>query len=557
MADDSGTDRRAGRPVLVAVAWPYASGSRHLGHLAGAYLPADIYARHQRLVGNRVLMVSGSDVHGTPITVRADAEGVTPRDIADRYHAEFVADWDRLGISWDLYTSTGTENHAAVTHDLFLRLLENGHIDRRTSDQYYDAEAGRFLPDRYIEGTCPHCHYAEARGDQCEDCGRTLDPEELVDPRSKITGGTPEVRQTEHFYLRLSDFSEALGAWLDGRQGWRRHVLNFSKGWVEDGLHDRAITRDLDWGVEVPVDDLGPGKRIYVWFEAVIGYLSASKEWAQLQGDPEAWRDWWEGDEARSVYFIGKDNIPFHTIIWPGMLLGYGGLNLPTDVPANQYVTFKGGKASASRGVGLTIGEGLDLFQADALRYALAASLPEQSDTDLSIDEIGRRINEELVATWGNLVNRVLSMVHSTCGGVVPEVGSRTADDLAVLATVDGALDVVTDLIERVELRAALRTGMDAAATVNAYLNATEPWKLARSDPERAQAVLGTALAAVAGVRVALSPYLPFSTVALDDELGPVDAWQRREPVPGSPIGKPVPLFAKVDVVELLAGDDG
>ena len=557
MADDSGTDRRAGRPVLVAVAWPYASGSRHLGHLAGAYLPADIYARHQRLVGNRVLMVSGSDVHGTPITVRADAEGVTPRDIADRYHAEFVADWDRLGISWDLYTSTGTENHAAVTHDLFLRLLENGHIDRRTSDQYYDAEAGRFLPDRYIEGTCPHCHYAEARGDQCEDCGRTLDPEELVDPRSKITGGTPEVRQTEHFYLRLSDFSEALGAWLDGRQGWRRHVLNFSKGWVEDGLHDRAITRDLDWGVDVPVDDLGPGKRIYVWFEAVIGYLSASKEWAQVQGDPEAWRDWWEGDEARSVYFIGKDNIPFHTIIWPGMLLGYGGLNLPTDVPANQYVTFKGGKASASRGVGLTIGEGLDLFQADALRYALAASLPEQSDTDLSIDEIARRINEELVATWGNLVNRVLSMVYSTCGGVVPAVGGRTADDLAVLATVDGALDAVTDLIERVELRAALRTGMDAAATVNAYLNATEPWKLARSDPERAQAVLGTALAAVAGVRVALSPYLPFSTTALDDELGPVDAWQRREPVPGSPIGKPAPLFAKVDVTELLAGDDG
>ena len=557
MADDSGTDRRAGRPVLVAVAWPYASGSRHLGHLAGAYLPADIYARHQRLVGNRVLMVSGSDVHGTPITVRADAEGVTPRDIVDRYHAEFVADWDRLGISWDLYTSTGTENHAAVTHDLFLRLLENGHIDRRTSDQYYDTEADRFLPDRYIGGTCPHCHYTEARGDQCEDCGRTLDPEELVDPRSKITGSTPEARQTEHFYLRLSDFSEALGAWLDGRQGWRRHVLNFSKGWVEDGLHDRAITRDLDWGIDLPVDDLGPGKRIYVWFEAVIGYLSASKEWAQIQGDPEAWRDWWEGDEARSVYFIGKDNIPFHTIIWPGMLLGYGGLNLPTDVPANQYVTFKGGKASASRGVGLTIGEGLDLFQADALRYALAASLPEQSDTDLSIDEIGRRINEELVATWGNLVNRVFSMVHSTCGGVVPEVEGRTDDDLAVLATVDGALDAVTDLIERVELRAALRTGMDAAATVNAYLNATEPWKLARSDPERAQAVLSTALAAVAGVRVVLSPYLPFSTVALDDELGPVDAWQRREPVPGTPIGKPAPLFAKVDMAELLAEDDG
>ena len=555
MADPTTTDLRAGTAVLVAVAWPYASGSRHLGHLAGAYLPADVYARHQRLVGNRVLMVSGSDVHGTPITVRADAEGVTPVDIVDRYHAEFVADWDRLGISWDLYTSTGTENHAAVTQDLFLRLLENGHIDRRSSEQYFDSEADRFLPDRYIEGTCPHCNYAEARGDQCEDCGRTLDPEELVDPRSKITGSTPELRATEHFYLRLSDFTEPLGEWLDSREGWRRHVLNFSKGWVEEGLQDRAITRDLDWGIELPVDDLGPGKRIYVWFEAVIGYLSAAKEWAQLRGEPEAWRDWWEDPEARAVYFIGKDNIPFHTIIWPGMLIGYGGLNLPTDVPANQYVTFKGGKASASRGVGLTIGEGLDLFQADALRYALAAALPEQSDTDLSVEEIGRRVNEELVATWGNLVNRVLSMVHKTCDGAVPERDSRTDDDEAVLAGVDAALATVTDQVERVELRAALRTGMDAAAEVNAYLNATEPWKLAKSDPGRARVVLGTALAAVAGVRVALSPYLPFSTAALDDVFGPVESWARVEPVPGTPVDKPVPLFAKVDLDELLADE--
>jgi len=555
MADPTTTDLRAGTAVLVAVAWPYASGSRHLGHLAGAYLPADVYARHQRLVGNRVLMVSGSDVHGTPITVRADAEGVTPVDIVDRYHAEFVADWDRLGISWDLYTSTGTENHAAVTQDLFLRLLENGHIDRRSSEQYFDSEADRFLPDRYIEGTCPHCNYAEARGDQCEDCGRTLDPEELVDPRSKITGSTPELRATEHFYLRLSDFTEPLGEWLDSREGWRRHVLNFSKGWVEEGLQDRAITRDLDWGIELPVDDLGPGKRIYVWFEAVIGYLSAAKEWAQQRGEPEAWRDWWEDPEARTVYFIGKDNIPFHTIIWPGMLIGYGGLNLPTDVPANQYVTFKGGKASASRGVGLTIGEGLDLFQADALRYALAAALPEQSDTDLSVEEIGRRVNEELVATWGNLVNRVLSMVHKTCDGAVPERDSRTDDDEAVLAGVDAALATVTDQVERVELRAALRTGMDAAAEVNAYLNATEPWKLAKSDPGRARVVLGTALAAVAGVRVALSPYLPFSTAALDDVFGPVESWARVEPVPGTPVDKPVPLFAKVDLDELLADE--
>ncbi|MBC8365183.1 MAG: methionine--tRNA ligase [Actinobacteria bacterium] len=542
-------------PILVAVAWPYASGSRHLGHLAGAYLPADVFARFQRLAGNRVLMVSGSDVHGTPITVRADAEGVTPAEIADRYHAEFLTAWERLAISWDCYTSTGTGNHEAVTQDMFLTLLEKGHIDRRTGEQFFDAEAGRFLPDRYIGGTCPHCGYAEARGDQCEDCGRTLDPEEIVDPRSKITGAVPELRSTEHFFLRLSDFQEPLGAWLESRRGWRRHVLNFSKGWIEEGLQDRAITRDLDWGVAVPVDGFGDGKRIYVWFEAVIGYLSAAKEWAQRQGDPEAWRDWWEGDDARSVYFIGKDNIPFHTIIWPAMLTGYGGLNLPTDVPANQYLTFKGGKASASRGVGLTIGEGLRLFEPDALRYALAASFPEQSDTDISVEEIARRTNDELVATWGNLVNRVLSMVNARCDGAVPEPGDRTDADLALLAGVDAALVTAADQIDRVELRAALRTAMEAAAEVNAYLNATEPWKLAGSDPDRARVVLGTALDAVNGVRVAFTPYLPFSSSALEDVLGPVVGWVRPELSPGRPIDRPTPLFAKVDVEALLAED--
>ncbi len=544
-------------PILVAVAWPYASGSRHLGHLAGAYLPADVFARFQRLAGNRVLMVSGSDVHGTPITVRADAEGVTPAEIADRYHAEFLDAWERLAITWDCYTSTGTENHGAVTHDMFLRLLEKGHIDRRTGEQFFDVEAGRFLPDRYIEGTCPHCGYAEARGDQCEDCGRTLDPEELLGPRSKITGAEPEVRSTDHFYLRLTDFEESLGAWLDGREGWRRHVLNFSKGWIEEGLQDRAITRDLDWGVTVPVDGFGDDKRIYVWFEAVIGYLSAAKEWARRQGDPEAWRDWWEGDDARSVYFIGKDNVPFHTIIWPAMLTGYGDLNLPTDVPANQYLTFKGGKASASRGVGLTIGEGLRLFEPDALRYALAASFPEQSDTDISVEEIARRTNDELVATWGNLVNRVLSMVNAMCDGVVPEPGDRTDADLALLAGVDAALVTAADQIDRVELRAALRTAMEAAAEVNAYLNVTEPWKLARTDPGRARVVLGTALDAVNGVRVAFSPYLPFSSSVLEEVLGPVEGWRRSELSPGRPIDKPAPLFAKVDLEALESGEPG
>ncbi len=537
-------------PILVAVAWPYASGSRHLGHLAGAYLPADIFARFQRLSGNKVLMESGSDIHGTPIPVRADEEGVTSADIVNRYHAEFLDIWERLSISWDCYTSTGTKNHEAVTHDIFLRLLKKGHIDKRQSEQYFDQEANRFLPDRYIEGTCPHCEYGEARGDQCEDCGRTLDPEDLVNPRSKITGVAPELRSTEHFYLCLSNFGELLDAWLATRDGWRRHVLNFSKSWIEEGLQDRAITRDLDWGIPLPVDDLGEGKKIYVWFEAVIGYLSASKEWAQRQGEPELWRDWWQDDDARSVYFIGKDNIPFHTIIWPAMLAGYGGLNLPTEVPANHYLTFKGGKASASRGVGLTVGEALDLFQADGLRYALSASFPEQSDTDLSIGEITRRINDELVATWGNLVNRVLSLIYSSCGAVVPEVGDRTKIDFDLTMAVDNAITLAGEQIDCVELRAGLRTAMDAAAMVNVYLNATEPWKLMKTEPGRARVILSTALDAVNGIRVIFTPYLPFSSILLDGILGRITDWKRPEFPTGRQIEKPTPLFEKVDVVE-------
>ena len=542
-------------PVLVAVAWPYASGSRHLGHLAGAYLPADVFARHQRLVGNDVLMVSGSDVHGTPITVRADAEGVTPADIVERYHGEFVRQWDAIGISWDLYTSTGTPEHAAVTQDMFLRQLENGYIDKRTSEQFFDPEAQRFLPDRYIEGTCPNCSYPEARGDQCENCGRTLDATDLIDPRSKISGATPELRPTEHFHYRYSDFTEPVGAWLRSRQGWRPHVLNFALGWIDEGLHDRAITRDLDWGVELPVDDLGPGKRIYVWYDAVIGYLSASKEWAARGGDAEAWRRWWENDEARHVYFIGKDNIPFHTLFWPAQLMGYGDLHLPDDVPANQYVTFRGGKASASRGVGLTIGEGLELFEPDGLRYALAANFPEQADTDISVEEIGRRINEELVATWGNLVNRVLSMIHKN-HGAQPAAADRADEDRAVLAAVDEALAAADAQIGRVELRAGLRTAMDGAQAVNAYLNATEPWKLATTDPDRAATVLATALDAINGLRVAFAPYLPFSAAALDEVLGGPAGWERVDVPAGTPIPKPRPLFSKIDLEALAAEGD-
>ncbi len=538
------------RRILVAVAWPYASGPRHLGHLAGAYLPADIFARYHRLAGNQVLMVSGSDVHGTPITVRADQEGVPPQVIVDRHHSEFLRDWEKIGISWDLYTSTGTPNHYAVTQEVFLRLLENGYLEKRTSSQFYDPEADRFLPDRYVQGTCPHCGYPEARGDQCDNCGRTLDPVDLIDPVSKISGARPVERDTEHYFLLLSKLEDRLREWLETRTGWRRHVRNWALGMVNEGLPDRAITRDLEWGVPLPVDDLGPGKRIYVWFDAVIGYLSASKEWAASSGDPEAWRLWWQDPEAESYYFVGKDNIPFHTVIWPAMLMGYGGLDLPTNVPANQYVTFEAQKASASRGVGRSIGWYTERLEPDALRYAIGSVLPEQNDTDLSDEEMIRRINEELVATWGNLVNRVLSLSHRNFEGRVPVPGDLTPADEALIASIDTALTTTAAHIEAVELRAGLRTAMEAATEVNVYLNAEAPWQVLKTDAARAGTILWVAIQAISGIRVALSPYLPWTTTRLGEMLGldpEPGAWERPVVTGGNALGEIGPLFTKLE----------
>ncbi|MCL4125441.1 UNVERIFIED_CONTAM: hypothetical protein GTU68_024697 [Idotea baltica] len=437
---------------------------------------------------------------------------------------------------------------------MLLAQLENGHIDRRVSEQLFDPEKERFLPDRFVEGTCPHCDYADARGDQCDNCGRTLDPTDLINPRSKLSGATPTLRETEHFYFRYSDFQDQLRAFLEAKKGWRPHVLNFALGWLDEGLHDRAISRDIEWGIPLPVDDLGPGKSIYVWYDAVIGYLSASKEWAESTGDPERWKHWWHNADSRHVYFIGKDNIPFHALFWPAQLLGAGdlldggALHLPDDVPANQYVTFKGGKASASRGIGLTIDEGLALFEPDALRYALAAAFPEQADTEISVEQIAARINEELVATWGNLVNRVLSMVHKNCDGAIPNPQPFQPEDDEVLAGVDGFLVQAADQFDKAQLRAALRTGMDAAQSVNQYLTATEPWKLAKTDPERSNTILFAALSAINGCRIMLAPFLPFTSAALDEVLGNVDGWQRAPLEVGRAIDKPTPLFKKVEL---------
>ena len=537
------------RRILVAVGWPYASGPLHLGHLAGAYLPPDIFARYHRLAGHDVLMVSGSDANGTPITVKADELGISPREVVDKYHPKILGYWDRLGITFDLFTTTMTENHHSVTQEFFLNLLEKGYMIKGTSEQFYDPEAQRFLPDRYVEGECPHCGYPDARGDQCDNCGRTLDPTDLINPRSRLSGAEPVRRETEHYFFDLPAFADRLRDWLESQVTWRKHVRNWALGMVED-MPVRAMTRDIDWGVDVPVDDLGPGKKIYVWFDAVIGYLSASIEWASKTDDPEAWTRWWKDPDAESYYFVGKDNIPFHTVIWPAMLMGHGDLNLPTDVPANQYITFKGAKASKSKGVGNSIGWYAERLQPDALRYAIASVLPEQNDTDLSDNEIIRRVNEELVATWGNLVNRVLSMSAANFDGRVPDRGELTDADQAIVELGEKAVVTVGGHIERVELRAGLRAAMDAATEVNAYLNATEPWRLLKEDPARAGTILWTAIQAIAAIRVALYPYLPHSTATIGQMLGigpSLDSWTVPEVGGGTPLGEIEPVYTKLD----------
>ena len=534
--------------ILVSVAWPYASGSRHLGHIGGAYLPADIFARYHRTIGNKVLMVSGSDVHGTPITVRADAEGVQPIDIVNKYHKEFLGYWEKLGISWDNYTTTMTDTHIEVVHDVFNNLLEKGLIDKQKSLQAYDASEDRFLPDRYVEGVCPHCEYKEARGDQCDNCSKTLDPEELINPISKLSGNKAEFKETEHFFLKLTALENELGKWLEQQEGWRPHVINWAKSFVKDGLQDRAITRDLDWGIKIPVDDLGPGKKIYVWFEAVIGYLSASKEWASLQGNSDSWKEWWENPEAESYYFIGKDNVPFHAVIWPSILLGYKGLNLPTNVPANQYILIKGEKASASRGVGKSLDDYLDEWNPDALRYALASVLPEQADSEISEQEMIRRNNEELVAAWGNLVQRVFAQINNNFEKL-GEISDSEEIDSKLIFGFEEAYKKIGNLIEKVELKSALQESMRCVSQVNAYLNETEPWKIIKDDTKRAGRVLYTSLQAIDSCANLLYPFMPTTSENVRNAIPKTTEykWEVNEIKRGVELGKLELLFKKFD----------
>ena len=538
--------------ILVCAAWPYANGSIHLGHVAGCYLPADIFARYHRLKGNNVLMVSGSDAHGTPVTITAEANGSTPEEVASSYQEEFLQDWKDLGISFDLFTSTHTDNHFSVSQDIFLKLYEKDFIYKDTMSQPYCEDHQRFLADRYVEGVCPHCHDGGARGDQCDACGNTLDPKDLIDMRHRDCSANPVFRETEHFFLRLSAFEQQLLDWTRQQNHWKPNVKNFTVGFLEGGLKDRAITRDITWGVPVPI----PGyedKRIYVWFEAVIGYLSAAIEAGDELGNPDLWMDFWK-DNARSFYFMGKDNIPFHTVIWPAMLLGYGGYNLPYDVPANEYVNMESQKISTSRNWVINLKDAVQRYDPDPIRYTLSAIMPETSDSNFTWDEFVRRNNDELVATFGNLVNRVLSMIHRNFDGQVPSQNNVGTSEVEINKLAEATLISVSESIELCKFREGLTHCMSLAREVNRYLDEKAPWTAIKSDRDSAGTTLNNSVNIINCLKTLLHPYLPFSTQSLHEMLGLEGGvekngwtWKSQELTPGHKLGEVKRLFDKLD----------
>ncbi|MFC1983473.1 methionine--tRNA ligase [Chloroflexota bacterium] len=536
--------------IFIGVAWPYADGPLHLGHIAGAYLPPDIFARYHRTKGNEVLMVSGSDQHGTPITIQAEQEGKTPAEIASKYHQQFLDSWQKLGVSFDLFTSTGTANHAEVSRDIFRTLLDKGHIYKSIVSQPFCPNCQRFLPDRYVEGTCPYCNTSGTRGDQCDECGKPLNATDLISPHCRQCGTTPQFQDSEHFFLKLTAFEDKLLNWVRDQAHWRADVLNFTLRYLEEGLKDRAITRDIDWGIPLPLDGY-EGKRLYVWFEAVIGYLSATKEWAKSKGDDEKWRSFWQGD-VKSYYFIGKDNIAFHTIIWPAMLMGYGNLNLPYDVPANQFLTIEGRKLSTSRNWAVWLPDYLSRYDPDPLRYLLSINMPETSDTDFSWREFIRRNNNELVATYGNLVHRVLTFTYRNFDGCVPEPGELDIRSQDLFNEAEKTLNMVDETLYKCQFREAIRSAMSLAQEANRYLDEKAPWKTIKEDRQAAATSLYIALCVISHLKTMLYPFLPFSSQRLHEFLGfegNVEdyGWQSTRLKPGQRLLPPEPLFSKLD----------
>ena len=585
--------------ILIAIAWPYANAEIHVGNITGSHLPGDIVARYHRLKGNNVLMISGTDSHGTPVTLAADREGKPVEEVYKKYHDGFIELFKGYGITFDLFTTTHTENHFKVSQAIFLALQKNGFMFTQKSMQWYSPSARKFLPDRYVEGTCYLCGYEGARSDQCDKCGNVLEPEKLINPRAKTGDGALELRETEHFYLDLSKLEPDVKKFLKERADHMRDtVIGESLGKIEaEGLKPRPITRDLDWGIPVPVVGWD-GKRIYVWFEAVIGYLSAAIEWSKFQVQNEAWREWWTNPKAKQFYFIGKDNIFFHTSLWPAQLMGAGSafmeifagdetpLTLPYDVPANQFMNLEGQKISGSRNWAVWGGDALTRYDPDALRYYLTVNMPEMKDSDWDWAEFVARNNNELVATWGNLANRVLAFCYKNWEGRVPSAADMGAggdeppplrdSDLSLLAVIENGFESVGRELDAVRLRAALGEAMKLATAVNQYLDQNAPWTAIKTDKDSAALTIYTALRAIDSLKVMFAPFLPFTserlhgffgyetplfgeqyTETVKDSLGEHTVlrykgveglqWKPSELKPGAKLNPPAPLFKKLE----------
>ncbi|WP_297166047.1 methionine--tRNA ligase [uncultured Porphyromonas sp.] len=537
--------------TLVTTALPYANGPVHIGHLAGVYVPADIYVRYKRMKGDEVLFIGGSDEHGVPIAIKAKAEGVSPQEVVDRYHTLIKESFARLGIDFDIYSRTTSETHEKTASAFFTKLYESGKLIEQTSEQYYDPEAKQFLADRYITGTCPHCHNERAYGDQCEACGTSLSATDLIDPHSAISGAKPELRETKHWYLPLGDYESFLREWiLEGHKEWKPNVYGQCKSWLDLGLQPRAVTRDLDWGIPVPLQG-AEGKVLYVWFDAPIGYISNTKELL-----PDSWRTWWCDPETRLIHFIGKDNIVFHCIIFPAMLKAEGSFNLPDNVPANEFLNLEGDKISTSRNWAIWLHEYLDEMpgKEDVLRYVLTANAPETKDNDFTWRDYQARNNNELVAIYGNFVNRALVLTHKYFDGKVPPLGRLTEIDEEMLREVAAIPAALDDQLEHFHFREALKTAMQLARIGNKYLADTEPWKVIKSDPDRVATILHLALQLVGNLSIAFAPFTPFSTrrllamLQVEEEGFAFSRFGATDLLPeGHQLGTPELLFEKIE----------
>jgi methionyl-tRNA synthetase len=505
--------------IFIGVAWPYANGSLHLGHIAGCYLPADIFSRFNKMNDKDVLMVSGSDEHGTPITITAEKEKTTPQNIVDRYNKEHIENMKKFGISFDLFTRTTTENHKNVVQEIFKILYNKNYIYKKSVESYYCINCNRFLPDRYIEGTCNNCMNENARGDQCDECGNIHDPQELLNVKCKICNGIPEIRSSDHLFFALSKFESKLSAWIENKKHWRSSVYKFTLNWLKEGLHDRAITRDMTWGIEVPIEGFTE-KRIYVWFDAVIGYLAASKEWAINNGEENKWIDWWKNKNAKHYYFLAKDNIPFHTLIWPSILMGYDeSLNLPYDVPANEYLKIKGEQFSKSKGLGIWVPDVLKRFDVDSIRYYLSINMPENKDSNWAWNDYIIKNNDELVGTYGNFIHRVFTFSYKNFKKI-PIRYELDDNDKKTLEKISETSVIIKESINKCNFKKGLRNAMNLAQYGNYYFDQKKPWKLIKTDREKCSTCLNICLSLVNALAIFMAPYLPFSSQKIWKMLG-------------------------------------